>query len=274
MKLSNSTVELLEKCPRSYQLQKIQKVQQAPAPALIVGNAVHYGCETDNVAVLQGRGHLSYAVVLEAGMHFLDDAIATLDPTGLLNHSAMARQVTATLATYCAQVAPNIYPVAVEESFLLPITSGVEFSGRIDLITENHGLRTIVDFKTASRPWAHGLEHTKLQATAYLLGAAYLGKPAQRVTFITFPMQADGSAGLDIRPTYRKEDDLIEYQCKVAESAARIQVMTEHDWFPARPTPLCAWCGVLGHCPTGRAWLQQEGRDPAVPVLEPVEVAS
>lgn len=54
--LSHSTCELWSKCPKAYQLQKIERAPQAPSEALILGDACHSAFEADE-SRLRGSAH-------------------------------------------------------------------------------------------------------------------------------------------------------------------------------------------------------------------------
>ncbi len=272
MTLSHSTMDMLAQCARRYQMVKVRGVRQAPAPALLTGTAIHAAIEADNRGVLNDAHRMPLGDLHAFALDALYTECAHNDPDGLLDPKTMFSQVQATLSAYHAYVAPHLRPVAVEGAFTIPVAAGLDFTGRIDLVTERDGVRTIIDFKSAARPWHPGAEHEKTQATAYLMAAEAMQRPADRVTFITFPMRPDGSAAVDIRTTNRSADQRMAYRMGVVEAAARIGFMRQHDWYPASPSPLCAWCGVLGTCGVGQDWLKTHGREPAVPVLAEAEV--
>jgi hypothetical protein len=144
------------------------------------------------------------------------------------------------------------------------------FTGRIDAVTDREGVSTIVDFKTATKPWASGAEHSKEQAAAYLLADSVLGIfKASRVTFITFTTTATENGfvcRVEMRPTNRTHEQIRRYTMHALQTAMDIEDALDSGDFPVRTSPLCAWCGCLASCTEGQVYLRESGRPIAVPL--------
>lgn len=272
-RLSHSQIETWDGCPRKWRLQKIDRVPQAPSEHLIFGDAVHQALEADGERLMAGKSALPELALIGIFSTALEQRAQQDDPDGLLldRLPVLRLRGLATLRAYVERVQPHYHPVAVEASFTLPIPDldGWEFTGRIDAVTERNGVSTVVDFKTATKPWAAGAEHSKDQAAAYL----WAGDGASsRVTFIVFPtVPQSGGEGytcpVEYRPTFRSAAHIAAYVDHVRETARRIAVAETRNSFPVKLSPLCAWCPCLGSCPDGMAHLQLTNRKPAVPVV-------
>ncbi len=280
LRLSYSAMETFHQCAFRYWL-RVSGVPRAPVAALIGGTAVHAALEYDGRARRDGGEGYPYEEVIAHYEEALDETIANEDPTNLLKPpeiAAIRRQGHASIRAYSDLVSRVPYhPLAVEQSFEFPLSADLSFSGRIDAITEpidttsQAPVRTIVDFKTASRRWETGLEHQKDQAAAYLLASTrdpQLGPPAKRVTFITLPYdERSGFAAADPRRTHRTPDQLEAFVTTIKAVATTIQSYTRADDFTKKTSQLCAWCPYLGSCDAGRDWIERTGTAPRVPIL-------
>lgn len=271
-RLSHSQMETWEQCPRKWRLQKVDRVPQSPSEHLIFGDAIHAIIQADGERLMAGKSALP-ELGLVARFHVaLEKRWHQDDPDGLLSDRMPTLRLRglATIHAYVERVQPHFHPVAVESSFTLPVPEldGWEFTGRIDAVTERNGVSTVVDFKTATKPWSAGAEHGKDQAAAYL----WAGDGASsRVTFIVFPTVPSGAEGytcpVEYRPTFRSAERIAAYVDHVRTVAGQIEAAQTRNSFPVKLSPLCAWCPCLGSCPDGMAHLQLTNRKPAVPVV-------
>jgi hypothetical protein len=162
------------------------------------------------------------------------------------------------------------------------------FTGRRDARTlarrhphAAHPRPTSLDWKTAERPWSEEKAQRDgwAQATAYAWGDLLDDRPiSEQFTFVVLstavregwrppsveeahlvdPDQLDDAITVSIHywtltPTL---DDVRRYQRDAWISAQRIAAGR----FEANPGPLCCWCGVLPHCPTGQHWIAAQQR--------------
>lgn len=273
--LSHSQIETFTSCPRRWYLTKIDRVPQAPSEHLILGDAFHQGVQADGEKILAGMPPLPLPVLRQTFREALSRRARTDDPHNLLapfQRTEMVRRGEAMLSAYAREVQPHYHPVAVEAAFEHEIP-GTEwrFSGRIDARTAGRAdMSTILDFKTASKPWREGDEHHKDQASAYLWASAVAGwqPAAKRVTFLVF-----SGDDVSFRPTTRSDSQIQAYVDDVRATAERIAAAVASGEFPARPevrfgaSSQCRWCGCLGSCDAGQAYLAEHGQTPVVPVV-------
>jgi putative RecB family exonuclease len=260
-------------------LQKVCGLTQAPSANLIVGTAVHAAIEQDGKHTMLHCSptplvRYGLPTLLAIALEAMGQELTGNDPDELLHdqEAAMVRQIEASLVAYVEHVQPRYKPLAVESPFMMSLSDTVDFSGFIDAITRSAGVTTIVDFKTANKPWVIGAEHEKDQASAYLLAKWSDPMPEHRVTFITLPMQPNGTAACDVRSTTRTKEQLLTYKQRVLATAGRIEAAQKSGEWEPNTGPLCGWCGVLGACKSGQQWLRLHAKSPAVPVLSYSEV--
>ncbi len=281
--LSHSQLDTYRRCPRAWWLDKVRRVPSAPARWFTAGVALHAALEADGHAARNATPRLSLADLRAAYRAALQQDLTTRDPHGLLASDLprMLADGDAALAVYHARVAPAYHPVAVEAPpETIDLGDGVRFTGKIDSITEPTGpdgqvIRTIVDFKSASQPWAAGEEHHKPQATAYLMLLAGTPLEASRVTFITFPRCRDGSTVLDVRTTTRTAGQIADYAALgmfVGQEMRALKAGAPPPEAVPGEAAGCQFCGLLHACAPGRAWLAASGKRALLPVLPVVEV--
>lgn len=298
--LSHSQLETWEQCPARWFHQKIMRYPQAPSDALILGDAVHGAIEEDGKLRRLGVGGWTQGALYGAFVARLDERLAHDDSHELLSAAKrheMRLRGQAMLRAYHQGFAPDYHPTEVEAAFpdvlLEPENDEgeppIRFTGRIDarVDTYRHTLtsgaaettvepiRRIVDFKTASKPWAYGAEHAKPQADAYLWAEARgYERLASGVLFVvmTTRQTAEGrwSAGIDLRATTRAPQQLAAYERRVRATGREIAAAKASPTpaFALRTGPLCGWCPSIGHCEEGKQWLRSHGRTPAVPMVD------
>jgi hypothetical protein len=271
--LSHSQVETFGQCPKRWSLQKIERVPQAPSGHLVLGDAVHQALQADGEKLMAGSPPLPMPLLTQAYRTAFNERMTKDDPNGLLVGEIpdLYQRGLAMLAAYVEHVQPRYRPGAVERAIEPAISiPGTDwtFTGRFDALIQQLTTMTIVDFKTASKPWRPGDEHTKDQATAYTWAAEQMDQRdgweigSVRVMFVVLC-----SNTASFRPTERNAGQIAAYMAGVRATAEAIERAVETKTYPARTGPLCGWCGVLGACSAGQAWLKERGRTPAVPVL-------
>lgn len=257
IRLSHSQMDTWQQCQLRWRLQKIDKLPAAPAEALILGTAFHAALEADGIASERLTDYQLLGIFEKA----FQAELANADPTGLITNDkriALRRKAQLMITEYIRTVQPYFAPLDVEQDFILGMSDDVHFVGRIDAITPV----SIVDWKTANKPWQLGDQDHKDQATAYLIA-----RPDQtRVSFAVFAPDGE-SCSFQSLPTTRTEEQKALYRAKVLRVADEMRAAKASGNFPANPGPLCGWCNHLGSCSAGEAWLKLKGRVPAVPVL-------
>lgn len=255
--LSHSQLETWSQCNLRWRFQKIDRIQAAPSEALILGTAFHAALEADGRASERLKDYQLLAIFEKA----FQSELKTADPTGLISNEkriALRRKAQLMITEYIKTVQPHYDPLAVEQDFSFMIDNDIQMRGRIDALTAV----SLVDWKTASKPWNPGDQDHKDQATAYLIA-----RPDQtRVSFAVFAPNGE-SCSFQSLATTRTEEQKAQYRLKVLKVADEIRAAKESGNYAANPGPLCGWCGYLGACSAGEAWLKLKGRVPQVPVL-------
>jgi RecB family exonuclease len=260
--LSHSQIEQWEQCQYRWYLSKIQKAPRAPSEILTTGVAFHAALELYGRCQIEGNP-ATFAILRERASVTLEEELQKTDPNKLITKSQigiMYKRILAMITAFGDYVASHFIPEEVEVDFNVPMSS-VSYTGRIDAITPT----AIIDWKTASKNWEPGSEHTKDQATAYLIA-----KDRPRVTFVVFTSPKDAPELCTVRThsTTRTEEQKAAYRLKVSRVAMDIRQAKETDTFKPGTGPLCGWCDVLGSCESGQKWLSSHGREPAVPVVK------
>lgn len=281
--LSHSQCETWSQCPLRWHLQRDEGVPQAPSEALILGDAIHQALEADGRAIMRsGKGYT--LLTLQGSFEVaLEERLEQDDPDGLIPLARvveMKHKGGAILRTYVDQLQRMFSPQSVEESFDvdIPGAPGWKFTGRIDArSTRADGTEYIIDFKTG-KPWEPGIEHSKPQANAYLWADAQQGGGSSSVVFCVFAIETDEMGNyrctLQARTTTRTDDQLAGYVRYLSATVQQMKHAQVSGEYPARTGPLCGWCGVLGSCDAGQAWLKSKGRKPAIPVVSVQRVQS
>lgn len=264
---SHSQSETWHKCPLAWRHQKIDHFPQAPAEALILGDAAHQAFEGDGTAWIARREHLGLDELRRIAGDAIRARVAAEDKHGLLDGNLLGiyERLDMALRTYIEHVQPGYEPVLVEKKIDRAIDATLRFTGRVDAIRKVGDEFVIDDFKIVGKPWPPRVEDHKDQVAAYLWGAEMLvERPPARMRFVVICGDT-----VEFRETARTGAQLAAYVNGVCTTAEQIREAKATDEFPARPSPLCGWCGSLGCCATGQTWLKDKGREPAVPMLGP-----
>ncbi|MEW6745162.1 MAG: PD-(D/E)XK nuclease family protein [Planctomycetota bacterium] len=143
--------------------------------------------------------------------------------------------------------ADRLETLNIEWSFRLPIAAGLEFTGIVDRLARTEGgeLR-VIDYKTTSRPPAEMKPEAALQLHGYAAGVLH-HRGGERV-HVSIHYLEDGSS-------FVEELDTAATTRVVRELERRIRNLLAATAYPARPTPLCRWCGYRARCEDGRRYL-------------------
>lgn len=270
--LSHSRMEAWQQCPRKFDLINLRKVKQAPSESLIIGDAVHQAIERDGRFYMAHGEHLSTDEIRTVAADAVTERTFRDDPGGALDRDAERRMmatVYSAISSYALYVRGDFRPYAVELPFKFDVPGAEDlwFTGRIDAMQrDRRGAPVVLDIKTGKRK-PQRWEHTAPQAAAYLWAAGMGEQAPSRLSFVLIPTGYPA----EVRYTSRTPAQLARYADSVRETAARISLARASGNFPAKTSPLCAWCPVLGHCRTGREYLLANGRQPQVPVLMAAE---
>lgn len=172
---------------------------------------------------------------------------------------------------YTGKFDPLDEPLGVERTVAMR-TDAIAVSGRVDRIDERaatepgrEGELVIVDYKTGRRVLSSDDARSSLALALYALAAArVLRRPCHRVELHHLPTDEvaewDHTEATLSRHLRRAEE--IAQECASADAAFRRGLSPEamDEVFPPNPSPACAWCDFVRHCPEGRA--QYPPREP------------
>lgn len=280
--MSHSRTETAE-CLARYFHNYVAGTEKAPNASFMVGTPVHKALESDAIAALRGEGRLSRAEMLGIAYNALTETIAKDDRHGLITwdgFKSILDRVEAIIAAYVSDLQPRYTPTAAPEfGFDVPIPGSRRWNliGFLDGQAHWDGVPSILDFKTANKPWRPGQEAYKPQATAYLwamrheMRATPEATPKQ-VVFCVFPTQRVGNgwrATLDARPTTRTDQQVNAYPAYLNSVIRRIDEAERTGSYPASPGPLCSYCAFWHACPEGRAHTGEAGKpEYTLPIVE------
>jgi hypothetical protein len=162
--LSHSQVSLFLQCPRKYEYQYVQKRRQPPTGALAYGTAIHKALEVAYTYKRDSRAVPPPEYVLQAFLEAWGQKKHVPFDSGDWNsHAALG---VLSLQAYHAQLLPHHTPVHMEVSHSMDVGDGLQYTGVIDLYTEEG---RVIDFKTAKRMWTDAQARETTQLTGYTL---------------------------------------------------------------------------------------------------------
>lgn len=284
--LSASQVEKYLQCPKQWVAHYMELQRGDPSEALGLGSAFHAVLEEVGRWRIQRRaGAIDIPTLQRLFSQQLRETMALQDPHGTLlrANEDMERRGFAMLQAFAEDVAHKYWPISVEEEFRFQLPNVTPYEGdawevigRIDARTAPNGELVTIDWKTANKPWSASAEHSKIQATIYLLADLMSGRPVpHRVTFMVFPTTYVKSEDryickADIRPTTRTLREISDMMQQLRIAALEINKLRAADGVgaTARPSWLCQFCPVKERCHVGQTFLVERGRRAEVTVDE------
>jgi RecB family exonuclease len=256
MRLSYSSINTYETCPKKFEFQYQDRVPQAPSPALAFGDSLHRALHLFHdrpVPVAPSLAELHDMLEIS----WVREGFSTESEERTYRDHGL--QV---LAAYHRENAPDYrIPAALEFRFTIEV-EGVQLSGVIDRMDRiPGGGYEIIDYKTNRRLPPQARIDADLQLSVYHLAATqvwgieperltlYYLLPGQRMTTVRTPAHVD------------------ELRRRIATVAERIGAGK----FEARPNPLCDWCEYRPLCPVFRHRYEREQGDPAPRMTEVVD---
>lgn len=248
-RLSYSQLSLYLRCPRLYQYRYIMKRKQPPTPELALGSAWHAGQEANlSQKIVSGR-NLPVEEVVDA---FVDALRAGLAASGMESSGDWLEEIGIEMTrVYHAEVASQIEPVAVEQSFLVGLGADYPFTlyGLIDVI-DTAG--TIIDHKgysPTSYAKAQKSIRTDHQLTTYAL--AYRAATGREESGLAFGVAVKGSpVTTDVIRTVRTRGDIDWFLGMVEQVGLGIQVGVfppNADTWACSPRWCPEWQSCMGH---------------------------
>lgn len=243
MRYSHSRVECHNNCPYQYKLRYVDYMKTIPAPeadnALIVGNTIHKGAETDLKTAIDFY-YSNYPIISD--LH--------------VNETIKFEYLIPKIHEILANV--NVY----KKEFKINTD---RFIGIVDLITKNdNGTVDVFDYKY-SNSYEHYAESPQLHLYKYFL--EQIGFNVRKLGFIFIPK-------ISIRQ--KQEENLYQFRKRLKEELhnSKIKIMeiqynaekvvawmndiiniTEDSEFKKNPTNLCSWCEYEEYCIKGEDYM-------------------
>ena len=243
MRYSHSRVECHNNCPYQYKLRYVDYIKTIPAPeadnALIVGNTIHKGAETDLKTAIDFY-YSNYPIISD--LH--------------VNETIKFEYLIPKIHEILANV--NVY----KKEFKI---NTERFVGIVDLITKNDdGTVDVFDYKY-SNSYEHYAESPQLHLYKYFL--EQIGFNVRKLGFIFIPK-------ISIRQ--KQEENLYQFRKRLKEELhnSKIKIMeiqynaekvvawmndiiniTEDSEFKKNPTNLCSWCEYEEYCIKGEDYM-------------------
>ena len=243
MRYSHSRVECHNNCPYQYKLRYVDHIKTVQAPeadnALICGNTIHKGAETDLKTALEFY-YSNYPIISD--LH--------------VNETMKFEYLIPKIHEILAGV--NVY----KKEFMINTD---RFIGIVDLITKNEdGSVDVFDYKYSNN-YEHYAESPQLHLYKYFL--EQIGFKVRKLGFIFIPKisirqkQEENLYQFRRRLTEELKNSEIKimeihYNAeKVAEWMDNIINITEDNEFKKNPTNLCSWCEYQEYCIKGEDYM-------------------
>jgi len=235
LRLSYSAVSAYEKCPLTYRVQYVERIEVKPTPYLSFGRSLHSALEW-----LYDR-QSPIPPSLEELLSFLESCWSSEGFSDREEEDSYLRQAREVLTGfYRSNMEDFRLPLAVEHRFELNRGDYV-LSGVIDRVDRHpSGTYEIIDYKTSRRLPQLSRLREDLQLPIYQLACREIWgiSPAKLTFYYLLPNQRYSTKPLDEEGLTRVIDRLD----AVADGVAREE-------FPAVPNRLCPWCSYRDICP-------------------------
>ena len=240
---SHSRVECHNNCPYQYKLRYVEHIKTVQAPeadnALICGNTIHKGAETDLKQAIEFY-YSNYPIINDNHIN------------EVIKFEYLIPKIHEILANV------NVY----KKEFRINTN---RFIGIVDLITKNDdGSVDVFDYKYSNN-YEHYAESPQLHLYKYFL--EQIGFKVRKLGFIFIPKISIRQKQEENLYQFRKrlQEELrnseikimeIQYNAeKVAEWMNDIINITEDDEFKKNPTNLCSWCEYQEYCIKGEDYM-------------------
>ena len=243
MRYSHSRVECHNNCPYQYKLRYVEHIKTVQAPeadnALICGNTIHKGAETDLKQAIEFY-YSNYPIINDNHIN------------EVIKFEYLIPKIHEILANV------NVY----KKEFRINTD---RFIGIVDLITKNDdGSVDVFDYKYSNN-YEHYAESPQLHLYKYFL--EQIGFKVRKLGFIFIPK-------ISIRQ--KQEENLYQFRRRLTEELknSKIKIMevqynaekvaewmndiiniTEDDEFKKNPTNLCSWCEYQEYCIKGEDYM-------------------
>ena len=237
VRLSYSRIDRWEKCPLSYRLRYIDKIESESGDAAQLGKAVHGAIETLELEHIRaGRSAAIAPAAVTAAWR------AAFTEHGLVGAGVFAQglELVRSFADEQGELDPASV-LAVEEKFELEI-GGQTVVGVIDRVDKlDEDTVEVIDFKTNRLLFSRDDLATNLQISLYAIAAKRLWPWAKGIVLTFWMLRHDVK-----QRTTRTVGDLEAASAYVSTVAEQLKSATE---YTPRPNPLCGYCEYRKRCP-------------------------
>jgi hypothetical protein len=247
---------MLNRCPMQYQHRYVDGIVAPPGVALIVGKGTHRANASDLLSKMDSGSLLSdeevKAIAADATKREWDSQEVALDDDekaeGIDKVKGAAIDRSVTLATlYHEEIAPAIEPTGIEEKFTLPLSTGDELTGFIDVNTATK----IRDGKTSGKSPVAEAADQSLQLTGYIWADWELsGRQIIKTGSLDYLVSLKKPKTVVLETTRTEQDfNRLHARLDVAGQMIRAGLFP-----PCDPGQWCCspkWCGYWPHCAFG-----------------------
>lgn len=220
-------------CPEQYRLHYLEGLRpRFPSASLVFGQLLHQAL----AVLLTGKG--DPIAHFEASWRAVKETTLTYRARDSWERCAETGE--RLLQRFVAEELPKLGTVeAVEKPFTLDITTlALPFVGIIDLVAPYKGRRTVIDFKSAAKPYEAHEVLLSDQLTAYQLAEPLAEQSALCV------LVKGKEPSIEWHVAKRRPEELAEFVQKAEWATQAI----EAGQFYKRPGFWCAWCDFLPVC--------------------------
>jgi hypothetical protein len=158
-----SSVGMFLKCPRQYMYRYLMGMVVRPKAALTLGGALDVGATLNYSQKITSRVDLPTEQVLDIYSTEFDKRSQQTEWGD--DDPGKQKDLGAKMLTHFQEkAAPNIQPIAVQESFRIETDAGYAVGGTMDLIDEKEVIR---DTKTSAKSYSEDSVSDSIQATMY-----------------------------------------------------------------------------------------------------------
>ena len=257
MRLSISRLNMLLRCPMQYQHRYVDGVIAPPGVALIVGKGTHRANASDLLAKMDSGSLLSSAevkaIAADATKREWDSQEVALDEeekaegAEKVKGDAIDRSVVLA-SLYHEDIAPAVEPTGIEQQFTLPLPTGDDLTGFIDVNTETK----IRDCKTTGKSPDAEAANKSLQLTGYIWAEwEASGRTAIKGGALDHLVTLKKSAKAVVQETTRTPLDFERLHARLDYAGQTIRAGL---FAPCDPGQWCCspkWCGWWNRCDFG-----------------------
>lgn len=243
--LSISRIKMFLRCPLQYCFKYVEGINIPPDGNLLLGKSIHKALEVNYRQKIQTRVDLPVEQLFEIHATAFDEmtkaeevAFDEDEDPGKLKDCGIG-----CLKAYCAELAPSIQPVSVEEHFVLEFDNvPYSFQGYLDIVDEKGFIR---DHKCVKRSYAANAAEEDIQLTGYNLAHNCLKGKAPAGLIFDCLVKNKVPKIMSVSSGPRSERQLNRF-LKLMGSVA--EAMKSGIFYPAEGNMACSYCGYKDKC--------------------------